>query len=235
MSRRARPGSRAIGISLGIHVLVLAPMIAFARTPAPIEFETIKINLVSPPPADAVQAQTEAPVVERQPEPEPEPPPPEPEPEPEVTVEEEKPPEPPKKEIEERPETEKPPEPPKTETQPKKTEAPEKAETGGEDLNIATEGREFPYPDYLNNVIVQVHRYFRWTGETRPRGTVYFEILPDGSVRNIRMARSSGNLRFDFAVQGAVETAGNRRAFGPLPEGFAAPFLPVQMAVEPPR
>jgi TonB family protein len=64
---------------------------------------------------------------------------------------------------------------------------------------------------------------------------VYFEITTDGGVRNIRMVRSSGNIRFDFAVQGAVETAGGRGAFGPLPEGFAAPFLPIQLEVEPPR
>ncbi len=101
--------------------------------------------------------------------------------------------------------------------------------------NIATEGREFPFPEYLGNVIVQVKRYFRWSDDSHPRGVIYFEITPDGGVRNIRMARSSGNIRFDIAVQGAVETAGNRGAFGPLPDGYAGAFLPVQIEVEPPR
>jgi hypothetical protein len=32
-----------------------------------------------------------------------------------------------------------------------------------------------------------------------------------------------------------VETAGNRGEFGPLPDGWAAPTLPVQLEVEPPR
>lgn len=229
MSNRG-PGRKAVALSFGIHALILVPMVVFARSPQPIEFETVKVTLVSPPPADAVQPET-PPVVETQPEPEPEPE--QPEPEPEVTVEEEPEPEPPT-EVE-KPKTETPPEPVKTETQPRTEEVPEEAETGGEGLNIATEGREFPYPDYLENVIVQVNRYFRWADESRPKGVVYFEILPDGSVRNIRMAQSSGNFRFDIGVQGAVETAGNRRAFGPLPDGYAAPFLPIQIEVEPPR
>ena len=107
--------------------------------------------------------------------------------------------------------------------------------TGGEDLNIATEGREFPFPEYLANVITQVKRYFRWNEDTRPKATVYFEITPDGSVRRMRVVESSGNIRFDFAVQGAVETAGNRGEFGPLPDAYAGAFLPVQLEIEPPR
>ena len=132
----------------------------------------------------------------------------------------------------ERPERETPPETPRDPAP--ADEAPSQAE-GGDELDLVTEGREFPFPDYIENVIVQVRRYFRWDGGSRPKGVVYFEILPDGNVRNIRMARPSGNFRFDIAVQGAVETAGNRGAFGPLPDAYAGGTLPVQIEVEPPR
>ena len=231
---RRGPGAGAVGTSLALHALLLVPLVVFARTPEPIEFETIKLNLVSPPPTEAMdEPQPEPPPAELEPEPQPEPvqPEPEPEPEPEAEPEEAPPPEP---EREPEPDIEKPPETPEERPEPTE-EPPDSATAGGENLNIATEGREFPFPDYLSNVIIQVNRYFRWNAESQPVGVVYFEILPEGTVRNIRMVRPSGNLRFDFAVQGAVETAGNRGAFGELPEAYAGSFLPVQLEIEPPR
>lgn len=223
------PDRRAIGVSLAVHVLVLVPVIVLARPPEPIEFETIKLHLVSPPPVEAAEPAPAPPVT--LPQPQPDPPEQRVEPEPDVTAEE-PPPKPPEPEKEE-PETEKPPETPPQTTP--SSDPPEEPTEGGEGLNINTEGREFPFPDYLSNVVIQVNRYFRWSDEGRPRGIVYFEILRDGTVRNIRMVRPSGNRRFDFAVLGAVETAGTRGAFGPLPDGYVAPTLPVQLEVEPPR
>lgn len=228
---RRRPGGRAFAISAAAHAVLLGPLVVFARPPEPMEFETIRVNLVMQPPSD---------VVEAAPDPTPAPPQPEPEParvepEPEVKVEE-KPPEPePKPQEIEKPKTEKPPETPAERPEPKRTEDAPVTGAGGDEMNLSTEGREFPFPDYIENVIVQVRRYFRWDGDSRPKGVVYFEILPDGSVRNIRMARPSGNRLFDISVEGAVETAGNRGAFGPLPDAYAGTTLPVQIEVEPPR
>ncbi len=224
-----RPDRRAVIISVAIHAVLGVPLVVFARAPEPIQFEVVTLNLVSAPDemepaAEAAPEPAPAPA-EEEPEPEPEPEPveeePEPEPEPQPPPEREPP-----------PDVEKPPETPEPRPAPEPTESPT---TGGEDLNIATEGREFPYPDYLANVVRQVRRYFRWNEDSRPKATIYFEITPDGSVRRIRVVQSSGNIRFDFAVQGAVETAGNRGEFGPLPEGYAAGFLPVQLEIEPPR
>lgn len=218
------PDRRAVGVSLAVHVVVVLPLVALTRPPQPVEFETMRIHIVSRAPVEVAEPEPAPPVVT------PEPQPPAQRPEPEVQAEE-APPEPEPEEAE--PETETPPEtPPQA---PPSPAPPDEDASEGEGLNIETEGREFPYPDYLNNVVIQVHRYFRWSDEGRPRGVVYFEILEDGSVRNIRMVRPSGNRRFDFAVLGAVETAGTRGAFGPLPEGYAAPTLPVQLEVEPPR
>lgn len=231
MSRR-RPGGRAFLASAIVHAALLVPLVVLARPPEPMDFETVRVNLVSPPPADA--AQTDAEPAPTPPAPEPEPVQEQPEPEAEEPEREEPPPEPPPENVE-RPRTERPETPPAQQPEPRQTEEAPEAPTGGDDLNIATEGREFPFPDYLANVIVQVKRYFRWNDDSHPQGVIYFEILPDGNVRNLRMARSSGNIRFDFAVQGAVETAGNRGAFGPLPDAYAGSFLPVQLEVEPPR
>ena len=225
---RRGPGPTALGISLALHAILLVPLVVFARPPEPIEFETVTINLVSPPPTEVVEPEPAPP----EPEPQPEPVVEQPEPEPESEVTEE-PPEP-EPEPEEREDIEKPPETPEPRTE-STEEPPDSATASGENLNIATEGREFPFPEYLANVLTQVNRYFRWSDESRPVGVVYFEILPDGTARNIRMVRPSGNLRFDFAVQGAVETAGNRGAFGELPEAYAGSFLPVQLEIEPPR
>ena len=226
---RRGPGPRALGISMALHLLLLVPLVVFARPPEPIQFETVRVNLVSPPPTDVIEPEPAPP--EPEPEPRPTPAEPEPEPEPEAEARDEPEPEP---EREPEPDGEKPPETPDPQPEPV-AEPADSAARGGENLNIATEGREFPFPDYLANVIVQVNRYFRWNEDSQPKGIIYFEVLSDGGVRNIRMVQSSGNLRFDYAVQGAVETAGNRGAFGPLPDAYAGPFLPVQLEIEPPR
>lgn len=219
---RPRPGPVALGTSLAIHAVLLVPLMVFARPPAPVQFETYRVNLVAAP---AEVLQPEPAVAE--PELQPEPAEPEPEPEPEAEAREA----PPEPERRSEPDVEKPPETPEERPQP--TETPDAA-AGGE-VNLSIEGLEFPFPEYLANVQVQLLRYFRWNEESHPKGTIYFEITPDGAVRNIRMVGPSGNLRFDFAARGAVETAGNRGAFGPLPEDYAGPFLPVLLEIEPPR
>jgi hypothetical protein len=60
-----------------------------------------------------------------------------------------------------------------------------------------------------------------------------FMILRDGSVRDIRFVTRSGSFAFDLNAQGAIEAAGNTRAFGPLPEGWDADVLPVSFYFKP--
>ena len=43
----------------------------------------------------------------------------------------------------------------------------------------------------------------------------------------------SGDYSFDLDAQGAVESAGNNRAFGPLPNGFSDDVLPVIFSFDP--
>ncbi len=46
-------------------------------------------------------------------------------------------------------------------------------------------------------------------------------------------SRRSGNFSFDLSAQGAIEAAGNAKAFGPLPDGWDADVLPVSFFFTP--
>lgn len=106
--------------------------------------------------------------------------------------------------------------------------------TGNDAINIKTPGLQFAYPEYLRNIVAQVYR--RWDrpgGNQSLRAEVSFFILRDGSVRDIRFVTPSGNFSFDLSAQGAIEAAGNARAFGPLPDGYEADVLPVSFFFTP--
>jgi len=109
-----------------------------------------------------------------------------------------------------------------------------KALVGGEGLDVHMAGDEFPYPEYLNNIILQLTRYFRWTGAPNLETKVGFEILRDGSVKNIRVLKKSGNINFDLEAISAIEQAGKRGAFGALPKGWVADRLPIAYSFLPP-
>ncbi len=99
--------------------------------------------------------------------------------------------------------------------------------------NVKIPGKEFPYPEYLRNIVTQIFR--RWN---RPVGSalsaeVGFVILRDGTVREIRIIASSRSYSFDLEAQGAVESAGASKAFGPLPAGYDADYLQVSFQFRP--
>jgi TonB family protein len=109
-----------------------------------------------------------------------------------------------------------------------------KSQVGGEGLDVHMSGDEFPYPAYLNNIIIQLTRYFRWTGADNLEVKIGFEIKRDGSVKSIRVLKKSGNINFDLEAISAVENAGKRGAFGALPTGWVAPTLPIAYSFLPP-
>jgi len=138
-----------------------------------------------------------------------------------------------------KPEPKPPPEPEKKEA-PAKTRSPEPPlpgetpSTGTDVATVKTPGLDFPYPEYLRNIVSQVYR--RWDrpgGAASLQAEVSFLILRDGTVREIKFIRSSGNFSFDLDAQGAVEAAGNARAFGPLPDGYPSDVLPVSFYFTP--
>ena len=106
---------------------------------------------------------------------------------------------------------------------------------GTDPVTVKTPGLTFAYPEYLRNIVAQIYR--RWD---RPRGgtlraEVFFLILRDGSVRDIRFLTPSGDFTFDLNAQGAIEDAANNHAFGPLPDGYPQDVLPVSFYFEPGR
>jgi periplasmic protein TonB len=106
--------------------------------------------------------------------------------------------------------------------------------TGSDLVTVSTPGLQFPFPEYLRNIVQEVYR--RWqrpTGNAALRAEVSFLLLRDGSVREIRLTRPSGSFSFDLAAQGAIEAAGSSRAFGPLPDGYPADVLPVSFYFTP--
>ena len=106
--------------------------------------------------------------------------------------------------------------------------------TGTDVVTIKTPGLEFPYPEYLRNIVNQI--YTRWDREDE-RGHRFAEISlmirRDGSVHDSRFVTRSGSFAFDLSAQGAIEAAGNALSFGQLPDGWDADVLPVSFYFKP--
>lgn len=108
--------------------------------------------------------------------------------------------------------------------------------TGGKGTDVATvrtEGIEFPYPGYLNNIVRQIALNFKPRNPGALHADVFFMIHRDGSVSGFRFITRSGNFAFDLEAQGAVEAAASGRAFGRLPDAFTDDVLPVVFAFDP--
>lgn len=235
--RRADPfDKRAATLSVCLHatVLVVAWLAALRQVPQ-IEFIAYEIELVSPPPAAQAaeeRAAAEELVVER-PEPEPLPP----EPEPEVTPVEVETPEPEPEPEPAPPEPAPTPEPEVEETPATTVEPPPETppETSGQGINVRIEGLRRDYPEYYNNIILQVQRcfYSRWRQGGSWEAVVAFTLGRDGLATDLEFLRRSGNVTFDYEALGAVECAGQGR-FGPLPEDVPWEAIRFSFTFEPP-
>jgi periplasmic protein TonB len=122
---------------------------------------------------------------------------------------------------------------------PAKPEAPKAGggpvgDKGTDVATVRSDGIEFPFPGYLNNIVRQIALKFKPRNPAaRLKAEVRFLIRRDGSVADITFVRRSGNFSFDLEAQGAVEAASTARAFGPLPEGFPDDALPVVFSFDP--
>jgi protein TonB len=108
--------------------------------------------------------------------------------------------------------------------------------TGGHGTDVAmvrTEGIEFPYPAYLQNIVRQIATRFDPPRRGALSAEVTFLLRRDGSVADIRISSRSGNFEFDQEAMGAVEAAARASAFGPLPDGFPDDVLPVIFSFDP--
>jgi periplasmic protein TonB len=102
---------------------------------------------------------------------------------------------------------------------------------GADVANVRTEGIEFPFPVYLQNVVRQIALQFKPPANSAYRAEVSFLIRRDGSVSGLRLVTRSGSFSFDQDAMGAVEAAS--RSFGPLPQGFTDDVLPVIFSFDP--
>ena len=102
----------------------------------------------------------------------------------------------------------------------------ERPSTGSDVATVSTEGVEFPFPEYLSNIVSQIlRRWQRPTQSTPLEAEVSFFVHRDGSVTDLRFIKRSGNFAFDLEAQGAVEEAGRFKAFGELPGGWQSEVL----------
>jgi periplasmic protein TonB len=229
---RAKPPTRVLVASVLLHVVVAGALWAagLQLRPEP-AFVQYRVTLVSPPPQETGEPTPEppppaTPVVVTEPEPEPPAPTPEPRPAPPT-------PTPPQ------PESARPaeatPRPVERPAEPTRGRDPRPSTTGGENLRVQQEGEEFPYQDYLDNIVRQLHRMFRWSGAANLEAEVVFYIQRAGTVGGLRIVRRSGNFDFDLAAHEAVDRAGRSGAFGPLPDGWQPDRLWISFTFEPPK
>lgn len=108
--------------------------------------------------------------------------------------------------------------------------------TGSDIANVNLQGKQFPYPEYLRNLVTQIYR--RWNrpaGNAALEAEVGFVILRDGTVREIKLVSTSRSYSFDLEAQGAIEAAAQVKAFGPLPTGYPADYLQISFLFTPRR
>lgn len=221
--RQPRPDRRALTVSLGFHMTLIAGLMAWGVLAGrdAVEYETYRVRLYSPP------AQVEGP----------------PEPRPEVAQTIVQAPRPetnvtPPQSVERSTRTEATP----TETKPPETKPPEPVvgqnaqadSPGGDNIDVDIDGAEFPYPAYLQNIITQINRFFRWSGTGNPENVIAFHINRDGSVGGLQVVERSADYTFDIQTIEAVELAGRRGMFGPLPEGWVQDRLWIRFRFLPP-
>lgn len=105
---------------------------------------------------------------------------------------------------------------------------------GTDVATVRTEGIEFPFPGYLNNIVRQVALRFRPPNRgAAVKAEVRFLVHRDGSVSNLAFVVRSRVYAFDLEAQAAIEAAARDAAFGPLPDGFRDDVLPVVFSFDP--
>ena len=104
---------------------------------------------------------------------------------------------------------------------------------GTDVANVKIEGVAFTDGAYLNNIVRQIAVRFNPRNPGALRAEVFFIIRRDGSIGEFRFLTKSGAYAFDLEAQGAVESAGSAKAFGPLPANYVNDFLPLIFSFDP--
>jgi protein TonB len=102
----------------------------------------------------------------------------------------------------------------------------ERPSTGNDVATVSTEGVAFPFPQYLQNIVSQVLRFWKRPERSTPlEAEVSFFVHRNGSVTGLQLIHRSGEYDFDLEALGAVEAAGHAKAFGDLPAGWQPEVL----------
>ncbi len=91
--------------------------------------------------------------------------------------------------------------------------------------SISVDAARFPFSYYLEAVEGKVSRNWFGTAVSGAEGlkcVVYFRLLRDGSIDDVRVEKSSGNRYFDESAVRAVRSAA---PFAPLPRAFSGMYL----------
>jgi colicin import membrane protein len=97
--------------------------------------------------------------------------------------------------------------------------------TTGDGTGIAVDAARFPYSYFLAAIERRVsENWYSAVSQGRAGLTcvVYFRLMRDGSVGEVRIEKSSGNDYFD---RGALRAVRSGSPYPPLPGGFADDFL----------
>jgi protein TonB len=221
-------------VSAALHALVVTAFVLTTPAPPPPSPPVYRVNLVAAPPGEravgVVRPQPQPPTSTKAPTP----------PRP-VTSAPDAAPAPPRREPPRRTPEQATPTPEPAQPAPRatpQTPAPTAGggPVGGRGADVATvrtEGIEFPYPGYLQNIVRQIALRFKPPRGGTRRAEVMFLIHRDGTVSNLNFRVASGSYAFDVEARGAVESAAQAGAFGPLPRGFPDDVLPVIFSFDP--
>lgn len=115
----------------------------------------------------------------------------------------------------------------KTEETKKQQETPQTTTSQPKTLpSLSLETAKFPFTYYVNQIRKKIVENWMWShnypGELKT--VVYFRILRDGNVEDLKIKESSGNKIYDNLCIRAVELA---KPFPPLPAGFNEDYLGV--------
>lgn len=93
---------------------------------------------------------------------------------------------------------------------------------------VKAEFPDFPYPWYITQVRAAL--WNEWSGRMPRSGQVsavaVFKIQRDGTIKNLKIEKSSGNKLFDFAATASVQ---NALPFPPLPDDYEKDELTVHV------
>jgi protein TonB len=231
---RPAPGApRAIGLSAVLHALLLSWLLVARPEGRPVTAPVYRVDLVAAPPGPRAAG-----VVSPTPPPTKAPEPPAPTPPPVTSPPARAMPLPTKSPPRRAPAAATPTPAPATQSPPRAAAPPVAGggPTGGQGTDVATvrtEGIEFPYPGYLENIVRQIAIRFDPPQNLVARAEIRFIIRRDGSAEIVGFVQRSGNFEFDLEAQGAIEAAARNRAFGELPHGYPGDALTVVFSFDP--